>query len=390
MIGVRTMTRVAALGAAIALGVASANAEGSSGTLVEWGPNAGFDTVPSGEDFVAVSAGDGWGLALRADGSLAAWGDFYGHGVVSGVPAGTDFVAISAGWYTGFALRGDGTVARWGLGTYGLSGNDFVAVSAGEVHVVGLRSDGSLVAAGQAGLDSNGAVGGTPSGTGFVSVAAGAAHNVAIRSDGSLVSWGRDNEGQVSGTPSGTDYVAVSAGYYHSVALRADGTLVSWGSDSSYGLVSGTPTDDGFVAVAAGVFHTLALRSDGSLVSWGLAQEQTPTEGEFAAIASGPLVMVAVQFVPPPSAAESIHAIDEAVQALVEDGAPLPADGIVLRTPLRLAERFANRERHEIAACLLEVFVAAVERYVDKGRLTAVEGASLVEPAEEVIFLLRN
>ena len=48
----------------------------SDGSLVAWGDNSlGQTDVPTGNDFVAIVAGDGYNLALKSDGSLVAWGE---------------------------------------------------------------------------------------------------------------------------------------------------------------------------------------------------------------------------------------------------------------------------------------------------------------------------
>jgi RimJ/RimL family protein N-acetyltransferase len=62
--------------------------------------------VPQGQ-FTAVSCGSAYGLALRTDGTLAAWGDNqFGN---LNVPSGT-FRAIGTGTFaTSFAVRSDGT-----------------------------------------------------------------------------------------------------------------------------------------------------------------------------------------------------------------------------------------------------------------------------------------
>lgn len=73
-------------------------------TLVNWG-NGISDPAPAGGGFVAVSHASTapWGLALRSDGSLAAWGsNTYGQ---QNVPAGV-FTAIAHNFTTGYALRG--------------------------------------------------------------------------------------------------------------------------------------------------------------------------------------------------------------------------------------------------------------------------------------------
>ena len=60
--------------------------------------------MPAGHDFVAIAAGDDHSLALKSDGSLAAWGqNCCGQ---TDVPAGHDFVAIDAGgYYYSLAIR---------------------------------------------------------------------------------------------------------------------------------------------------------------------------------------------------------------------------------------------------------------------------------------------
>lgn len=84
--------------------------DGSLGQLLEHG-TAPY-TLPSGNDFVDVAAGLNFGLALRKDGTIEAWGDDT-DGVVSGVPAGK-FVSIDCGSHFACALSDDGTINCWG------------------------------------------------------------------------------------------------------------------------------------------------------------------------------------------------------------------------------------------------------------------------------------
>ena len=61
---------------------------------------------------MAVAAGDFNSLALRADGTLAAWGkNDYGQ---CNVPAGNNFVAVASGSFHGLAIKADGSLAAWG------------------------------------------------------------------------------------------------------------------------------------------------------------------------------------------------------------------------------------------------------------------------------------
>ncbi len=65
------------------------------------------------EDFVLGVFGATYNLALRANGTVAAWGDnTYGQ---TNVPAGlTNVVAIGGGYYNPLAVRSNGTVVAWG------------------------------------------------------------------------------------------------------------------------------------------------------------------------------------------------------------------------------------------------------------------------------------
>jgi alpha-tubulin suppressor-like RCC1 family protein len=272
------------------------------GGLVSWGYNGEgqVSNTPGGADFVAVAAGRGHSVAIRADGSLVSWG-WNDYNEVSNTPGGTGFVAVAAGFRHSVAIRANGSLVSWGFDSFGQVGNTpsgtgFVAVAAGFEHSVAIRADGSLVSWGRTdvyNLESD-----TPPGIGFMAVAAGSNHNVAIRADGSLASWGWNASGQVSNMPGGTGFVAVSAGHSHSVALRADGSLVSWGSNL-YNLVSNTPAGTGFVAVSAGYSHSVALRADGSLVSWGNDEytqvSNTPAGTGFVAVAAGNFHSVAIR-----------------------------------------------------------------------------------------------
>ena len=128
---------------------------------------------------VAVAGGGYHSLALRSDGTVVAWGyngdGELGNGLltsratpglvkdISGVGPLTGVVAIAASQESSMALRADGTVVAWGtypgdgstlrflpvqvsgLGGLGQLGG-VVAIAAGGEHGLALRSDGSVVA----------------------------------------------------------------------------------------------------------------------------------------------------------------------------------------------------------------------------------------------------
>ncbi len=303
-----------------------------AGRLVAWGDNEfGQTNVPSGDDFVAISAaGDaGHALALRSDGSLAGWGLNYGVEVLGSadifygqatVPAGTNFKAVAGGTFHSLALRTDGTVVGWGANEVfghgdftgqatvpaGLS--NVVAIAAGDFHSLALKSDGSLAAWG----DNSAGQTNVPAGNDFVAIAAGDFHSVALKADGSIVAWGEDLYGQVRNAPPGTNFVAIASGVKYSLALKSDGSIVGWGAIGAYQTGAEIPPmGTNFVAIAAGYGHSLALKSDGSMVGWGsnyrfddpsqtFYGQAIPRPGtNFIAIVASSFFSLAIQMEPP-------------------------------------------------------------------------------------------
>jgi hypothetical protein len=257
-----------------------------AGHIVVWGYTIyDPDDIPVGNDFVAISGAEWYGLALKSDGSLVAWGDnYYGK---CDVPEGNDFIAISGrGNLHSLALKSDGSLVAWGNNYDGQcdipEGNDFVAISAGGSHNLALKTDGSLVAWG--GNDDGQCD--VLEGNDFVAISAGNRHSLALKSDGSLVAWGDNYDGQCD-VPEGNDFVAVSAGGRYSLALKSDGSLVAWGWNFSH--QCDVPEGNDFVAVSAGLYHGIALKSDGSLAYWGddyYGQGDVPEGNNFIAIST--------------------------------------------------------------------------------------------------------
>jgi hypothetical protein len=238
-------------------------------------------------------------------GSLVVWGDSsFGMGIV---PTGNDYVAVSAGFWHNLALKTDGTVVAWGNnddGAFNLPSVTYQAISAGEKWSLGLKSDGTLAACG---VDNFNQVSNAPAGT-FTAISAGNFHGLAVRSDGTLAAWGHDGSpgmgGQVSDTPTDGGYIAVAAGAYHSVALKADGTISIWGYDNtwplplpSYHVVTGNPGGL-FQAITAGEQFTIGIRPDGTLVGWGkntVGETNVPAGTDYATIDSGEYFTVALK-----------------------------------------------------------------------------------------------
>lgn len=265
----------------------------SDGTVVSWGKNGlslpGDNDpfiarkspmlVPGLEQVVALSAGAGHWVGLRADGTLWGWGL---NGVFGQLGTGTTFhrptpvpasglgevVSLAVGPSHSVALKRDGTVWSWGSNDWGMLGDGTRVSRATPVRVPGLDQ--------------------------VVAVSAGYAQTLAVKADGTVWAWGDDRYTRISDGPAPLPHltpvqvaglsgvVAVSTTVYHALALKADGTVWAWGHNEFGQLGDGTTTDrrtplavpglTGVVAVATGAYHSLALKADGTVWRWGYTQ----------------------------------------------------------------------------------------------------------------------
>ncbi|MCL2608853.1 MAG: hypothetical protein FWD94_02990, partial [Treponema sp.] len=195
----------------------------------------------------AVSAGANHSLAVRSDGSLWSWGGNENGQLGNGstgtnnakperVGTDTDWKRVSAGGGFSLAIRQDGSLWAWGnrangrLGTGSAVGTqpvpervgsdgDWYSVSAGSDHVLAVKNDGSLWTwggngSGQLGNGSTGDVSAPRAIQGtWKEASAGDGFSLAIRQDGGLWAWGNGENGRLgTGASGGTQPVPERVG----------------------------------------------------------------------------------------------------------------------------------------------------------------------------------
>ena len=276
----------------------------------------GLVELPASVRFTGIDAGYGHTCGLRADRTVACWGDnHYGQ---SNAPGG-QFLGVSAGGRHSCALRTDRSVVCWGANNYGESdapGGDFQAVSAGFGHACGLRTDSTIscwggnlsaesdapdgsfdsvtagflfsCASGEDGMtcwgSSDAGQDELPAGR-LIGLSSGSGHVCGLRLDDSAVTcWGNDFDGQ-SSPPDGR-FRSVSAGGEHTCGLHHNQTIACWGNDRS-GRID--PPRGQFMAVTAGGTHSCGVRLDGTAVCWGDTADgrSRAPGGQFASVSAG-------------------------------------------------------------------------------------------------------
>lgn len=240
------------------------------GTVVGWGGNGlgglslGYETTyPEAtngvvkvkgqtlSNVVSIVASREFSLALKKDGTIVTWGKNY-------VPVGlTNILAIAAEWGCSWALKSDGTVVGWASEP---SRHDY-----GQLLTISSLSNVVAIAVGPGGYSTRG---------------------VALRSDGTVGIWGGESIYKDATSPANlSNVVAIAAGDGHTLALKNDGTIMGWGFNK-VGQATGIPTTNSpnyaagpvtigghilsnVVSIAAGRGYSLALKKDGSVIAWG-------------------------------------------------------------------------------------------------------------------------
>lgn len=221
--------------------------------VVSWGRPGHTNVPPALTNAIAIAAKGYFSVALRADGSVAQWGNGASD------PGVSNLVSITSGWLHALGLRADGSAVGWGENYLGetiipADATNLVALAASYYFSLGLRADGTVMGWGD---NPSGVLDIPASLSNVVAIAAGGYHVLALRADGSVVGWGTHPE------PAGlSNVVAIAVGDNEDVALLFDGTVISTSGSAPVDLTNVT-------AIAAGGDHALALRSDGTVAAWG-------------------------------------------------------------------------------------------------------------------------
>jgi len=267
--------------------------------------------IPGLDNVLQVAIGSsGSSLALRADGTVWAWGSNSNGELGTGVanefyrlsPAQVvgvaDAVWISAGSGYALAVCADGTVWGWGLNSKGQLGvGDF------DPHLVPIQSS----------LMSN-----------VSQVDAGNEHAIALKSDGSVWCWGDRTYGSTSpgdgiqvgalGDGLKTGYSAtpvhvetlpaatfVAAGQGYSSAITADGFVYEWGYVDFRLSAAAQPASPALrtgltniTVICAAYDNRLAVDSEGRIWEWGGMDQGSGGLGEDYTDASVPMELVTV------------------------------------------------------------------------------------------------
>ena len=234
-----------------------------------------------------VASGDGFSMALLADGTVRTWGgDNYGElGIGSHLTSATpvspglaNVTAISAAGGHAMALLGDGTVMVWGANIFGELGNGTTGKGNETCNC------NSLVPIPVKGIST------------AVAVDAGGPSDFVLLRNGTLLAWGANHQGQLGDgttvektvpTPvkGVSNVVAVAAAGValntgHALALLSDGTVMAWGSNA-YGQLGKPSAPENatepvpipglgnVVQLAAGAYQSVARTGDGTVKAWG-------------------------------------------------------------------------------------------------------------------------
>ncbi len=325
------------------------------GTLWGWGANGNLlglngitpnQNLPiqigTANDWATVSAGAVHSLAVKTNGTLWSWGNGQfgqlGNGIfnsaswtVTQIGTANDWLSVSAGNRFSLAIKNTGTLWSWGLNNFGQLGlnnfvnqnlpvqvgvaNNWLKIDAGDQHSLAIDTTGFMYAWGNNVFGQFGNGSNTSSifpilvssSNNWTEVSAGFDHSMALDTNGILYTFGNNTNGQLcdgtnvasntmipisySNAGTVTQFIAISAGNNFSLAIKNDYTLYSGGINTSGQLGLGNNiavntlnqvgTSATWYLISAGDSHTLAMETSTSLWSTGRNLEGALGIGNF-------------------------------------------------------------------------------------------------------------
>jgi alpha-tubulin suppressor-like RCC1 family protein len=248
---------------------ATGPAQTGPGGLVFFGKQAIRESVNSSAPIAEIALGDHHLVAVRADGTVVAWG-YNGYNDCEIPGPITNAIHVAAGQDHALILMSDGTIAGFGYNYYTQATPPAnlppaKGIAAGKNLSIALLQDGTVSAWGQESEHSLDVPAGL---SGVVQVAAGDLHGLALKSNGTVVGWGSNDNGETSIPSTVVNAKFVAAGGHNSGAVLANGTCVFWGVGWQN---SGPPPGlSGVVKLSLAQDNGIALKSDGTIVAWGL------------------------------------------------------------------------------------------------------------------------
>ena len=229
-----------------------------------------------------IAAGSDHTCAIKADGTVACWGN-NGYGQAS-PPANLGTVnQLVAGSFFTCAVKTDGTVACWGRDDYGQANppNDLGTVTqlaSGEAHSCAVKTDGTVLCWGDT---YSGKTAPPPSLGTVTQLTGGKNHTCAVKTDGTVACWGDNSIGQAT-PPADLGTVAqLSSGDYFSCAVKTGGTVACWG-DNRNGETAPPPSLGTVTQLSATVNasggYTCAVRTNGIVACWGPLSYSPPAD----------------------------------------------------------------------------------------------------------------
>lgn len=265
-----------------------------------------------------IFAGTYYSMAIKADGSLWAWGENstgqLGDGTTTDrknpVKIMDDVMFASGGYVHTMAVKSDGSLWGWGENDYGQLGDgttssslspkkimdDVIFVSARKTHTMAIKTDGSLWGWGD---NKYGKLGNGTKETCYTPVkilddvkfvSAGHTNTMVIRADDSLWGWGYfhfknepedmseydpedDTEEEIESEEDIIITLApekITDGVYLVMSGKNRTIYMKFGGELWYLYEKESPLLEGVKTFCAGILNTTVIRKDGTLWNWGL------------------------------------------------------------------------------------------------------------------------